>query len=128
MAVETRKDALDKIVKDEKKGLLKRLAKEVNVCDVGKFTEAQSDDFDERADNDLVVDCRMTLNEATTLLELLREAEGVAMMRASKGYPKAILSTIVNCAEQLYGRMGLTTQKAFVKLHNDVTNTSGEEN
>ena len=46
------------------------------------------------------------------------------MMRAAQGYPKSILSTIVNCADELYNRVGLTSQKAFVKLHNEVLVTS----
>ncbi len=88
------------------------------------FTDEQSDAFNKAATHDKTVKLSFTLNEATTLLEVLKDAHAVAMMRAVDGYPKEILGTMVNAADDMLPRIAEATTEEFQSLHNRIDLTS----
>lgn len=93
--------------------------------DAENFTEEQSHAFFKAAAEEQLVKLNFTLNESTTLMEVLRETYAVALMRgAVDGYPKDILGTMVKAADDMLPRIAEATTKNFERLNERIELTS----
>ena len=84
----------------------------------------QMDAFNKIAEEEKSIHIDITLNEATTLMELLSEAHAVAMVRAVGGYPKEILATIVNSSDELAELIGKSLHQVWQTMTDRVLSTT----